>query len=79
MNFPDPDRGGEYYPIFALTYSYLMDSVRGHGASIGDCRALFQLMKEGAAFTSAFETAFGISISYLEENFYDIMEDYLGG
>jgi len=78
-DFPNPDRGGEYYPIFALTYAYLTDSERGHGASIGDCRTLFQLMKEGEPFASAFEAAFGISLSYLEENWYDFMEAFLGG
>jgi len=78
-DFPDPDRGGEYYPIFALTYAYLTDGMRGHGASISDCRNLFQLMKDGERFTSAFEMAFEISLSYLEENYYDIIEQYLGG
>jgi hypothetical protein len=79
VDFPDPDRGGAYYPMFALTYAYLTDGARGHGASIADCRNLFHLMKEGEPFTRAFEMAFGISVSYLEENFYDIMENYLGG
>jgi hypothetical protein len=78
-DFPDPDRGGEYYPMFALTYAYLTDSTRGHGASVGDYRDLFQLMKDGEPFTSAFEMALGISLSYLEEHYYDIMEAYLGG
>jgi hypothetical protein len=77
-DFPDPDRGGEYYPMFALTYAYLTDT-RGHGASISDCRHLFQLMNDGEPFTAAFEMALGISLSYLEEHYYDIMEAYLGG
>jgi hypothetical protein len=78
MDFPDPDRIDAYYRMFALSYAYLMDGTRGHGASISDVRDLFQYIKDGDSFSSAFERAFGVSPSYLEDSFYDIMEEYLG-
>lgn len=77
QDFPDPDRAGQYYPMFLLAYAYLMDGARGHGASIGDMRDLFRYMDEGDPFTIAFERALGISISYFEQNFYQIIEEYL--
>ncbi len=78
-DFPDIDRMGEYYQMFALTFAYLVDTTRGHGASVADLRNLFQYMKEGDTFHDAFQRALGISVSYLEENYMDIMEEYLGG
>ena len=77
-DFPDPDRGGEYYPIFGLAYAYLVDQAHGHGATMADMRNLFQLMNEGQWFFDAFEQALGMSVASFEENFYSIMEAYLG-
>jgi hypothetical protein len=78
-DFPDQNRAGEYYGMFGLIYAYLTDAARGHGATIGDCRNLFQYMKDGDPFTVAFERAFQVNIPHLEENFFVIMEHYLGG
>jgi hypothetical protein len=78
-DFPDIDRMGEYYPMFALTYAYLVDTTQGHAAGMTDLRNLFQYMKEGDTFHDAFQRALGISVSYLEQNYMDIMEAYLGG
>lgn len=75
--FPDPDRGGEYYPMFGLAYAYLMDRAQGHGATFADMRTMFQLMKEGQSFMEAFEQALGMSVAYYQENFYTLMEAYL--
>ncbi len=77
VNFPNPDRGGEYYPMFGLAYAYLVDRVHGHGATMADMRNLFQLMKEGEGFKEAFEEAMGMSVAYYQENFYALMEAYL--
>jgi hypothetical protein len=77
-DLPDIDRLGEYYQMFALTYAYLVDTTSGHGASVADLRSLFQYMKDGDTFHDAFQRALGISVSYLEENYMDIMEEYLG-
>lgn len=76
-DFPDEDRGGEYYPIFALAYAWLLDADKGHGATIQDIKDMFQLMAEGDSFHGAFQRALGISVTYLEENFFSLMERYL--
>ena len=76
-DFPNQDRGGEYYPIFALAYAWLVDPAGGHGATIHDMKEMFQYMAEGDSFHTAFERALGISVSYLEENFFPLMEAYL--
>lgn len=77
-DFPDPDRGGEYYPMFGLAYAYMVDPVHGHGAAIADMREMFQLMKEGEGFMEAFEEAMGMSVYFYEDDFYRLMEEYLG-
>lgn len=77
-DFPDPDRGGAYYQIFALAYAWLTDPVRGHGATLQDIKGMFQLMADGESFHGALEASLGISIAYLEENFFSLMEAYLG-
>jgi hypothetical protein len=76
-DFPNEDRGGEYYPIFALAYAWLVDAEEGHGAEIQDMKTMFQYMAEGDSFHSAFGRALGITVAYLEENFFPLMEVYL--
>jgi hypothetical protein len=76
-DFPDPDRGGEYYPVFGLAYAYLVDTAHGHGATMADMREMFQLMKDGEGFKVAFEDVFGFSVGWYEENFRSLMEQYL--
>lgn len=76
-DFPSEDRGGEYYPIFALAYAWLVDQGDGYGATIQDMKDMFQYMAEGDSFWNAFEEALGISVAYLEENFFPLMEAYL--
>jgi hypothetical protein len=77
-DFPDFDRSQEYYPMFGLAYAYLVDPVHGHGATIADMRDLFHLMKERQLFEDAFWEALSISLSSFEDDFYDLMEEYLG-
>jgi hypothetical protein len=78
-DFPDPNLAGEYYPLFALTYAWLTDPIRGHGATSADCRVLFRSMALGDAFTVAFERTFGLAIAELEKNYFETMETFLGG
>ncbi len=78
-DFPDVDRIGEYYQMFALSYAYLTDETRGFGASMADLRDLFQYMKNGDTFHDAFQRALGISVSSLRESYLDNMEEYLAG
>ena len=76
-DFPNEDRGGEYYSIFALAYTWLVDAEEGHGATIQDMKNMFQYMAEGDSFHDAFQRALGISVAHLEENFFSLMEAYL--
>ena len=76
-DFPDEDRGGEYYPIFALAYAWLVDREDGLGATVQDMKDIFQLMAEGDSFHDAFEEVLGISVAYFQANFYRLMEAYL--
>ncbi len=79
QDLPDPDRLTEYYSMFGLAVAYLMDGTRGLGATIADCRRLFQLLDEGDPFEVAFRRAFAVTVSQLRDNFFDLMEEYLGG
>jgi hypothetical protein len=63
--------------MFGLAYAYLIDCEHGHGATIGDMRNMFSLMANGDEFFLAFEKALGMSVSYYEEHFYSLMEQYL--
>jgi hypothetical protein len=76
-DFPYENQAGQYYPMFGLAYAYLVDTAYGHGATISDMRQLFRLMAEGDTFEEAFAKALGMTVSYYEENFYDLMEEYL--
>jgi len=76
-DFPDPDRGGDYYPMFGLAYTYLVDTKHGHGATINDMKELFQLMADGHSFADAFQQALDMSVPWFKENFYPLMEEYL--
>jgi hypothetical protein len=76
-DFPDASTVSQYYPLFGLVYAYLTDPARGRGATMQDVRGMFQHMKEGEAFTVAFERTFGLSTAFLEEHFYTLMETYL--
>ncbi|MFC1558989.1 hypothetical protein ACFL39_00155 [Gemmatimonadota bacterium] len=76
-DFPDPDRGGEYYPMFGLAYAYLVDEENGFGASVSDMREMFRQMAAGLNFYAAFEVALGMSVADYAADFYDLMEEYL--
>ena len=76
-DFPNENTAGGYYQIFALAYAWLVDAEDGHGATIRDMKDMFQHMAEGDSFHGAFERALGISVAYLEENFFSLMDAYL--
>ncbi len=76
-DFPDPNEYPIYFRIFPLPYAYLVDSEYGYGITMNDIRELFRLIKEGDTFAEAFPKVIGVTLSYFEENFYDLMEEYL--
>ena len=62
--------------MFHLAVEYMMDA-DGLGKSPQDARDLFLDMGEGATFSSAFENRMGIPLRDYEEQFFDLMNDYL--
>ena len=78
-DFPDPNRGGLYYPIFGLIYAYLTDADGGLGATHQDFLDLFELMNQGVSFEDAFGQALGISIAQLRAGFPQNIDEYLSG
>jgi hypothetical protein len=63
--------------MFALAYTYLVDSEYGHRATVSDMRYLFHLMKEGDTFHDAFDKALHMTVDFYHDNFYTLMENYL--
>jgi hypothetical protein len=76
-DFPLPNsRFGEYYPVFEKAVEYLVDK-KGLGKTLLDVKEMFVFLKNTRDFELAFETYMGISLKYYEENFFDIMADFL--
>ena len=77
---PDETEPGLYqkyhYPMSQLAVEYLIDP-DGLGKSPTDFTAIFLDLADGAAFATAFEDHMGISLSDYEEQFFDLMVDYL--
>ena len=65
-----------YYPMFWLSVSYLVDP-DGYGGSFYDVRDIFIDVGNGTDFKTSFETIFGISFTEYENQFFDLMNDYL--
>lgn len=65
-----------FYPMFELTMRYLLDP-QGLGRTLPDARDVFLDMREGTSFVAAFETAFGVPVAELEDEFFVRMREYL--
>ena len=65
-----------YYPVFQLAVEYLVD-VNGHGKSFSDIKKLFMDVRAGVPFQTAFKNRLGKSVWEYEEQFFDLMNDYL--
>jgi hypothetical protein len=65
-----------YYPMFQLAVTYLLDE-EGHGKNMEDLKNLFIDAKVGIDFETSFENRFGISLIEYEEQFFDLMRNYL--
>ena len=65
-----------YYPMFWLSVRYLTDPL-GQGRSFYDVRDVLIDVGNGIPFESSFGTRFGISFDDFEDQFFDLMNDYL--
>jgi hypothetical protein len=65
-----------YYPMFWLSVRYLTDP-DGQGRSFNDVRDVLIDVGNETPFDSSFETRFGISLDDFEDQFFDLMYDYL--
>jgi hypothetical protein len=65
-----------HYPMYQLAVEYLLDA-EGLGNSPQDARDIFLDMAEGSTFPAAFERHMGISTMDYEEQFFDLMNDFL--
>jgi len=67
---------GEYYMFFELAVRYLVDP-QGHGRSVVDIKNMYLDIRRGDSFTQAFQNRMGLSVSQYEEDFFEIMMQYL--
>ena len=73
----DPEAGEHFfYPMFQLAFEYLLDD-DGLGRSPVDARDVMVDMAEGEAFDVAFERHMRLSVEDFEEQFFDLMNEYL--
>jgi len=70
------NRRGEYYPMFELAVRYLLDA-RGQGKTLLDVKNIFRDLKNSILFEDAFVNNMGISITYYESHFYELISVYL--
>jgi hypothetical protein len=66
------------YPAFWLSVRYLIDPA-GQGATFHDVRDLIFDVADGVSFEAAFANRFGIAYADYENQFIDLMHDYLAG
>jgi len=70
-DYPVPaGRTPEYYPMFAVAFRYLAE---GLGKTYLDAKAMYRDMESSRDFKASFEKHIGISVSYYEEHFYDLL------
>lgn len=67
-----------YYPFFELAFRYLVDEENGNGTSIIDFKAYLEDLGVGVHRSTAFETRFGMTMTEFHDNFWTLMESYLG-
>ena len=65
-----------YYPMFWLSVRYLLDPA-GRGKSFYDVRDVIIDAANGIAFKTSLANRFGISFADYENQFFDLMNDYL--
>lgn len=76
-DYPDLGLVYDYYlPMFQLAVTYLFDA-QGHGATLADLRDLYLDVREGVSFATALADRLGIGLAEFEQQFFDLMNDYL--
>jgi hypothetical protein len=72
----DAGATGDYDPYFELAFRYLVDP-RGLGRTWLDIKHIFQDMRDGLSFALAFENQTEMALAFYEENFFNLMMNYL--
>ena len=67
---------GAYYPMFGLSVAYLVDP-NGLGKSYDNIINMYEAIKLGATFETAFYSEFDMTVQAYESNYFTIMENYL--
>ncbi len=72
-----PSQGRRWYDMFGLAVKYLLHE-EGHGKTFPDVIEMYRYMASSHdGFADAFERYMGISLQYYEDNFFDLMSDFL--
>ena len=73
----DPEAGEHFYsPMFRLAFDYLLDD-GGLGRSPADARDVMLDLAVGGSFEVAFGDHMGLGLDDFEEQFFDLMNEYL--
>jgi hypothetical protein len=73
----DYNEGIGYYNMFGLAVKYLLHE-NGHGKTTTDVLDMYRWMRfSRSGFADAFEKYMGISLQYYEDNFWDLITNYL--
>ena len=73
---PDGALVGDYYPLFGLAVTYLLDQ-KGFGKTPADVKALFVDMASGMEFSEAFQLHLGFSRAMFQEQFQRGISEFL--
>jgi hypothetical protein len=77
-NYPDIDliEVNYYYPMFQLAANYLLDPAGGNGTWV-DVKNIFLDIRNGGTFLNSFENHFGFTVTEFENNFFELIRNYL--
>ena len=72
-----PPQGRRYYNMFGLAVQYLLNE-NGHGKTTTDVLNMYKYMHSSRnGFADAFEKYMGMSLQYYENNFWDLITNFL--
>jgi hypothetical protein len=74
-----PPGGRRYYHMFGLAVKYLLHE-KGHGKTTTDVLNMYRHMHSSRdGFADAFQRYMGISLQYYEDNYWNLITDFLSG